>query len=77
MALGDFITNKEVREKIIKDNFGLREEEFPERVVVTPIPFDFQFPKNFESSLAGLGVRVTRVKVTEDWTLRDYGKTYS
>ncbi|WP_231918249.1 purine-nucleoside phosphorylase [Saccharolobus solfataricus] len=72
MVYGDFIRNQEVRKRITKEELGIEEDEIPERVVVTPMPFNTQFPKNFEDTLTNLGIKVNRLKV-EDQILRQFG----
>ncbi|HII74558.1 TPA: purine-nucleoside phosphorylase [Sulfurisphaera tokodaii] len=63
MIFGDFIRNKEIRKRVIKEELGAEEDEIPERVVVTPIPLNTQFPKNFEDILINMGIKVNRLKV--------------
>ncbi|BDC18823.1 purine-nucleoside phosphorylase [Acidianus sp. HS-5] len=72
MVYGNFIRNQGIRRKVIKEELGIEEDETPERVVVMPMPFSTQFPKNFEDTLTNLGIKVNKAEVG-DQILREFG----
>jgi len=51
------------REEIIQTEFGIREEDISNKIIVTPLPFEALFPKNIEERLRKLGISFEWYKV--------------
>jgi len=69
MVYGDFVRNEELKRKIIKIEFGIEELEFPDKIIVTPLPVEHDFPDGFEERLREIGIEYKWIK-SEDRLLK-------
>ncbi len=56
MVYHDLLKDPEARNEVLLEEFGLREEELTPRVVVSPLPFKYIFPEDYEERLKEEGI---------------------
>ena len=56
MTYKDLLHDRATRSAYVEEEIGVPEEEVPERIVVSPIPFEEVFPANFESRMISAGI---------------------
>ncbi len=56
MVYHDLLRDPEARNQIFLDEFGMEENKLTPRVVVSPIPFKYIFPEDYEERLRNTGI---------------------
>ncbi len=73
MVYSDLLEDPEAREYIFLDEFGVREEEISKRAVVSPVPFQYIFPEDYEERLRRMGISFGYLHPTDPILSRFHG----
>ena len=65
MVYSDLLGDPEARESIFLEEFGVGEEEMSKRAVVSPVPFQYIFPEDYEERFREMGISFNYVKPTD------------
>jgi len=71
MIYRDLVKNEELKRRIIKSEFGIEESEFPDKIIVTPLPVENTFPDDFEERLKEMNIEYKWFK-SHDYQLKPF-----